>query len=183
MIIVEGPDGSGKTTLIEQLVEHTGLPVAPRVVSKDTEAMVDLKKWTEDNVWGGWQPTIFDRHRLISEPIYGPIFRDKDEPGFENLYWFSHMLGEFYRTGPVLIFCLPPLTEVMANVISDPDNRVIAPRTREVWGAYRNLAVTLFSVRLPGNTKLIHYDYTEDEQGVEVERIIHTVNRTIKERS
>ena len=41
MIIVEGPDGAGKTTVLQDLKTVFDLPVAPRVVSKETEAMVD----------------------------------------------------------------------------------------------------------------------------------------------
>ena len=68
MIIVEGPDGAGKTTLIRQLQERwPDLAVAPRVVSKDAEAMVDLQEWVNINLSDGPQYKIFDRHRLISE--------------------------------------------------------------------------------------------------------------------
>ncbi|MCA1807247.1 MAG: ATP-binding protein [Actinobacteria bacterium] len=53
MIVVEGPDGAGKTTLIRDLSALLNIPVAPRVVSQETKAMVDLRQWTEDNVSRG----------------------------------------------------------------------------------------------------------------------------------
>jgi hypothetical protein len=124
MIIVEGPDGSGKTTLINHLVEATGLPVAPRVVSKDAEAMVDLKKWTEDNVHQGFQKVIYDRHRLISEPIYGPIIRSQPEPGFDDVEWLHEAFYRLYRgVKPIIIYCLPPRSVVWENVMASDDNR------------------------------------------------------------
>lgn len=158
MIVVEGPDGAGKTTLIQTLRQKTGLDVAPRVVSKDAEAMVDLKKWTEDNVARGFQPTIFDRHRLISEPIYGPILRPKLEPGFSDLSWFYTMMRKFYKLEPVIIYCLPPLRQVWKNVQNDPDNKVVAQQQviTSIWGAYFNKAVTDLTA-----SRAYIYDYTD----------------------
>lgn len=160
MIVVEGPDGAGKTTLIEFLVEKLEFPVAPRVVSKDAEAMVDLKQWVEDNVRGGWQPVIFDRHRLISEPIYGPVLRAQLEDGFSNTGWFYSQLRAFYACNPTIIYCLPPLGRVWENVKNDPDNRVVADwRTIQIiWGSYFNKAMTEYSLK-PKATWL--YDYTD----------------------
>lgn len=160
MIIVEGPDGAGKTTLIKYLVEKLELPVAPRVVSKDAEAMVDLKKWVEDNVSGGWQPTIFDRHRLISEPIYGPILRPRLEEGFTDVGWFYEQLRRFYRANPTIIYCLPPFRQVWENVQDDPDNRVVAQQhtLQMIWSSYFNKAITEYALK-PKATWL--YDYTD----------------------
>jgi hypothetical protein len=162
MIVVEGPDGAGKTTLINQIKTATGLQVAPRVVSKDAEAMVDLKLWVELNVAQGWQPLIFDRHRLFSEPIYGPILRDKLEPGFSDLQWFGEMLATFYRCNPVIIYCLPPFDVVWANIQNDEDNRVVADfhTIKAIWGAYFNKAVT---DHVHGADVWMH-DYTKDPQ-------------------
>lgn len=145
MIIVEGPDGAGKTTLIAELVAETGLKVAPRVVSKDTEALTDLVKWTEENTRAGFQATIFDRHRLISEPIYGPVLRRELNPEFSDPEWFYHQLHQLYRCNPFIIYCLPPLSIVMDNVLSSEDNQIFHGNPRSVqaiWGAYLNKAMT-----------------------------------------
>lgn len=174
MIVVEGPDGAGKTTLIQMLRQKTGLDVAPRVVSKQAEAMTDLKKWTEDNVAKGWQPLIFDRHRLISEPIYGPTLRPKLEPGFDDVGWFYNQLYKFYAVQPVLIYCLPPLQQVWENVQHDPDNKVVASQDTitSIWGAYFNKAVTDLTA---GRAFL--YDYTFDNARVIEEFLINYINR------
>lgn len=163
MIIVEGPDGAGKTTLIKQLIEATGLPVAPRVVSKDAEAMVDLKRWTEENIKGGFQPLIFDRHRLISEPIYGPVLREKPEPGFDDVEWFHAMLAGLYLdVCPIIVYCLPPWPVVWANIMKSEDNRVFHGNPqgfRQIYQAYFNKAMTdqvLYSSSFT-------YDYTEPQ--------------------
>lgn len=163
MIIVEGPDGAGKTTLIDRLRDEFGLEVAPRVVSKDAEAMVDLQRWTEENVGRGFRPEIFDRHRLISEPIYGPLLRSTPEPGFDDRVWLINMMYNLYELEPLVIYCLPPFEVCWENVKDDPDNKVVAePRNYKLlWHAYLNKAVTDIAHR-PMNTFL--YDYTLGEE-------------------
>lgn len=177
MIIVEGPDGAGKTTLISELVEETGLQVAPRVVSKDTEAMTDLVKWTEENTRAGFQATIFDRHRLISEPIYGPILREQLTPEFTDPEWFYHQLSALYHCNPFIIYCLPPFQTVMENILSTEDNKFFHGNpyaVQAIWGAYLNKAMT----------ESVHRDRTfiyNYEDSIDVQQVLPFVTARIKE--
>lgn len=180
MIVVEGPDGAGKTTFIELLSKYIDLPVAPRVVSKDTEAMVDLREWVHDNVQKGWQEVIFDRHRLISEPIYGPTLRSEFEPGFSDLGWFYAMLEKFYSCKPVIVYCLPPFSTVWENVMSSDDNSIFHTNgraLRQIWSGYLNKACTDFALR----NHTIIYDYTSDDPMFYVKRIQHYINNRRKQ--
>lgn len=143
MLIVEGPDGAGKTTLIEAIQEHFGdIEVAPRVVSKETKALVDLEQWVDTNLDGGFQYKIFDRHRLISQPIYGPIM-GRTSHGFDKLSWLGPRLARLYReVKPIIIYCLPDKSTVMHNIVKDPSNEVIAPRISSIYDAYVAKAAT-----------------------------------------
>lgn len=136
MIIVEGPDGAGKTTLINRLSEYLKLPISPRVVSKQAEAMVDMKQWVDNNLAAGKQNMLFDRHRLISDPIYSTVLRRHNSPGFEDIHWMMPRVNALYRMKPAIVYCLPPLEVVMANVKDDPDNVVVAATIEQVYGAY-----------------------------------------------
>jgi len=158
VLIVEGPDGAGKTTLIKKLQAQFGLEVAPRVVSKDAEALVDLKHWVEDNVITAPHKLIFDRHRLISEPIYGPVLRGEQQPGFIDTHWMTAMLGQFYAGEPLIIYCLPPLETVKANIADDPDNMVVKDHIEGIYAAYTARAA-LDATLSPRSTVI--YDYTE----------------------
>lgn len=160
MIIVEGPDGAGKTTLIEQLKERYGLEVAPRVVTKGTEAMVDMKVWVEQNLAEGFQYRIFDRHRLISEYIYGPLLRKEQQPGFTDMTWSWIQLEKMYKhVNPLVIYCLPPLKVVKANVSGDPENAVVAEHIEAMYTAYVH-HISLDTIHRPHHTFL--WDYTTD---------------------
>lgn len=162
MVIVEGPDGAGKSTLIADLMERFKISTAPRVVSKDAEAMVDLKVWVEQNIAEGFQYKIFDRHRLISEYIYGPLLRKEQQPGFTDLAWSTVMLHRLYTTvEPIVIYCLPPLEVVRANVLRDPENKVVAEHIDAMYAAYVH-RIALDTVYRPFHT--VVYDYTTDGQ-------------------
>jgi adenylate kinase family enzyme len=136
MLIVEGPDGSGKTTLIRRLMEDLRWPVAPRVVSQETQKMVDLKEWTEINLTQGLVPTIFDRHRIISEPIYGPIIRRSLEEGFDSLVWTTAVFNQFDALDPFVIWCLPPRWIVEQNVWEDENNVVVKDDIGTIYDLY-----------------------------------------------
>lgn len=137
MIIVEGPDGGGKTSLARQLSAYMGLPIAPRVVSKEATAMTNLKVWTEQNVAKGFQHTIFDRHRLISQPIYGPILKpDSPSEGFMDYNWVGRMMELFYDARPLIVFTMPRLETVMANIENDPDNTVVKDHIKAIYQGY-----------------------------------------------
>lgn len=156
MLIVEGPDGGGKTTLIRQLQEAFDIPVAPRVVTKDTKAMLNLRTWVDDNLDKGFQNMIFDRYRLISETIYGPILRDKAQPGFDDLVWITPRMKRLYELRPTIIYCIPPLETVIKNITSDPDNKVVASKIEAIYSAYVARAALDYTFS-PGIVKIWNY--------------------------
>lgn len=136
MIILEGPDGAGKTTLANALARSLDLPIADKVVNSQTEALVDLRAWVEENVNAGFQATIFDRHRLISGPIYNAVKRRSSE-GFSDLTWMNFMTRLFYRANPMVIYCLPKFSTVMTNVMAGvEDNSAVAQEIGEIYDLY-----------------------------------------------
>lgn len=179
MIIVEGPDGAGKSTLIKRMADALDLPIAPRVVSKTAEALVDLKVWVEENLNQGFQPMIYDRHRLISEPIYGPILRKEQERGFSDFNWLQRQLdGLYYHVQPFIIYCLPPLTTVKANLRDDFDNVVVAGHIDQIYSAYIARAALDYTL---AQLNIVAYDYTADGNGSVAQTIIDQIQERIKD--
>jgi hypothetical protein len=137
VIIVEGPDGSGKSTLVERLAREIRLPVASKVVASDTQPIVNIRDWTESNVHKGFQPVIFDRHRLISEPIYGPAMRRRQDAEFYDLTWLADMMWHFYNAKPIIIYCMPDILTVRENVLRDEtDNQAVRDHIVAIYAGY-----------------------------------------------
>jgi hypothetical protein len=171
MLIVEGPDGAGKTTLIKRLEPQLRWPVAERVVSKDAEAQVDLKAWVEENL-ETLKPKqlIYDRHRMISEPIYGPILRGILEPGFNDRAWYSYYKQRFEACHPFVIWCMPPLGLVRANVERDPDNKVVSDRITEIYWLYHLKIAEWYAIGGYGYV----WNYTVYNDSMDLLRQIHS---------
>jgi len=137
MIVVEGPDGAGKTTLIKRLMgDFPHLELAAKVVDSDTRPMTNLRDWVNDNLAGGFKPAIFDRHRLISEPIYSSVMPREPDADFWDPEWLIPALQVFRQIKPVVIFCLPPWSSVYLNTAHDPNNEVVVPYMHKIYNAY-----------------------------------------------
>lgn len=161
MIIVEGPDGAGKTTLIKQLQKEFELEVAPRVVSKDTNDLVDLQQWVDQNLREGFQYKLFDRHRLISEFCYGPTLRPTQRPGFTDRAWVWNSLRLMYNeVQPMIIYCLPKLEVIKANLDGDQDNTAVVDHIEQIYAAYLERSA-LDQLLLGG--RVVIWDYTLDD--------------------
>lgn len=156
MLIVEGPDGAGKSTLLNEFATELGVEPMPRVVSKDTEALTDLRQWVDDDLARGFGLRLYDRHRMVSEPIYGPIMRDHQEPGFNDLYWMVPRMQRFYEIRPIIIYCLPPLATVQDNLADDEDNSSVVNHIRAIYSAY----VSRIAIDTMINPNIFVWDYT-----------------------
>lgn len=100
IIILEGPDGSGKTTLANKLAEQTGYDVVHMSMPKSEEEKVKMfsmyKQALEesDNV-------IFDRC-WYSEMAYGPVMRGASYISHNNMYELENILA---KKGAIVIYC------------------------------------------------------------------------------
>lgn len=112
-VIIEGPDGAGKSTLIERLVDVNGPlvrslvgahlymplrvqagegpPKYPREINERTLRYLDMKH------------TIFDRHPCVSQPIYGEMRKLTFAGAVEEILPSS--LLHFYEQDNLFIYC------------------------------------------------------------------------------
>jgi len=93
MIVLEGPDASGKSTLAEKMAKHMRLPLITN--TKPTSAE-ELNARCERYL--GIRHAVFDRHPAVSENIYGPVLRGKS-------ILLPSLTDEFYRRRPILVYC------------------------------------------------------------------------------
>ena len=119
MLIVEGPDGAGKTTLIAQLEADWGLTREPRAVSKDAKSLVPIDDYIETELEKGFGFRLYDRFALISSPQYMALPNRTFAGRMTDVDWLSQMHHKFKKIDPVVILCLPPLQTVLRNTQVD----------------------------------------------------------------
>ena len=111
IIVVEGPDNAGKTTLVNWLASVTGMAVqhsggpgkSPEEISNRCHRLLEM-----DNV-------IFDRFPLISDRVYAPILRGVDNFTPESLAEISRRLRQ---RRSLIIYCRPK-RDVLLHGIQD----------------------------------------------------------------
>lgn len=175
-IIVEGPDGAGKTTFIKTLRQYLGdftvdgePPLHPRfshsLRGPDLGNLANLV--TDDTYRMPRTPRmVYDRHPLISEYIYGPLCRGGVPDVFRVNSWRTNMT-EIVAASAVVVLCLPPVANVMKAVLQPGDGQMpgVIDNIGKIWHAYDRLT-------WPG--VMLHYDYTAHPLSV-----IHTAIRRL----
>jgi hypothetical protein len=162
-IVVEGMDGSGKDTLIAELMKlyplkgrhmrthprfctSIGGPVArgdelAALVSDDALRMPDNGL------------TVYNRHPIISEPIYC-VLRDGPQGVWASTAWvdsWKRFLGRYCA----VVLCQPPLEHVRANLLRDENGQMsgVIDNMDSLYEKYAEL-------HWPG--PIIRYNYTKD---------------------
>lgn len=126
-IIVEGPDGAGKTTLITGLSSWLQMPVHEKASDSKTGPVDSLFKWVDNDMAVLRTPAkksfIYDRHPAISEPIYGHEVRGHTQYPFANEPSLRGLRAVMYDTC-LVVWCLPDLATVSANVQASLSNQM-----------------------------------------------------------
>lgn len=162
-IIVEGMDGSGKDTLIEAMSKHPNfknLPVHERASTSIGGPVDQLALWVERDAQAMLntraKPHIYNRHPLISEPIYAPFRSNRPlSPGFEKEGWL-----EGYRrivgSQAVLVICQPPY-HIVRNTLT-----MQGPDAHMPGVFYNALDIYMCYARLVWPGRTVRYNYTAD---------------------
>jgi hypothetical protein len=106
MIVIEGPDGAGKSTLGSQLFERkkiVKLLPSPRLIVKGRTDMLFSESQKYLRMWGPNNWVAVDRF-LFSEMVYGPILRKTSI--FERGQYLM-LLADLMSLNSPLIFCIP----------------------------------------------------------------------------
>ena len=100
IIIIEGPDGSGKTTLANQLSKQTGYKIIHRTQPKTEEEKAIMMDEYLQTIRAG-KNMIFDRC-WYSEMVYGPVMRDTSVISYPQMYDLERRL---IKAGALIIYC------------------------------------------------------------------------------
>lgn len=165
-IIVEGPDGSGKTQLAERLCIEFDLDYRrppPEALSSTTGPADWLPEW-----WNGQLALppaalaegVYDRCFYISDPIYQQA--QPDRPLLVDGPALARGIGHVWTIEPYIIFCLPPFEVQLANVkqelramLEGVTDKQLEKINNAYWAYY-----ALWSQALGG--EVMSYDYTKE---------------------
>lgn len=125
MIVIEGPDGAGKTELATRLSAELEIPVEPKAVNGDAQTITDMGAWVENALSQGFGRRLYDRFSLISELVYAPSMGRPWKPPHHLRSWLVNQLARFYAIQPVIIYCMPQFHTCLKNVKADETNRVV----------------------------------------------------------
>lgn len=155
MIIVEGCDNAGKTTLVHTLSDEFKLLTIlnrrrPRTLQQSWDYLTRIMPAAS------LLPTVMDRFMAVSEPVYGPICRN------EKLYSPADQRGQFnfvqecLGVKPLLIYCRPPKSAIL-NFGDRPQMNGVIENAELLVDAYDDM-VEWIREELP--VQVIHYNWT-----------------------
>lgn len=165
IVILEGPDACGKSTLARRLLKGTGLPTAliqrsgPPGPQEHLRAMID---WIEINSRLPYLNLLLDRHPLISELVYAPLLRNETVPWGE-----SQVVEIFEAVHPLIIYCRPPLSVIRACLNNERQLPGVEDRLPKIARAYDSLMDDLADSGL----EVAWHDWTRDSES----RLLSTV--------
>lgn len=177
IIIVEGMDGTGKTTLVQQLAHR--LEIQPRklvgslgpgddyrlvLVNRTRSEITELETASAK---GESIKRLYDRFPIISEAVYGSTLRGHN--CFGGLYY--PFRSRLLALKTVIIYCRPDREVIRANVQQGPQMDGVLEHFGELLHAYDKLFVEL--MESPVNSYITVFDYTRDEVG----ELIHNIRR------
>lgn len=120
MIIVEGMDNSGKSTLIANIADRFELRVIKRSGPPSAAVTVAVSHREAEQAFIletlsflVLNPQmIYDRFPIISEGIYGPVLRNKNVFEREGTGW-ENWLDRLVQCNPLIIYCRPPEEKIL----------------------------------------------------------------------
>lgn len=158
MIIVEGPDGAGKTTLIEQIEADWAMSREPRAVSSAAESIVPIGKYIDEELRKGFGWRLYDRFALISSPMYMMLPNRTFREEMLDFTWLQAQYVKFAKIEPAIIYCLPPFETVLANVqAEDNSGGKVQPEIEQIYLNYHAFAARVYS------SSSMVYDYTNPD--------------------
>lgn len=159
ILIVEGVDGSGKTTLIRNLRKQSNTYFWVASSSRRPQTLPDLQDAMH---WIGQAaflrlPVICDRFPIISETVYGPILRGTnllDQLGRRDQSNATNLLSEVDR----VIYCRPSKETIQANLAQNPQMEGVQKNLASLLQRYDDVINSLRD----DNIYVRQYDYTRN---------------------
>lgn len=162
MIIIEGPDNCGKTTLFNQLIKyvngldslgHSNGP--PKSEQEFYSRLFRILSRAKKN-------SIIDRFPVYSEGVYGGVLKGRDY-NIPSIYLnlFDNLLSTVYE--PLIILCILPLEDIKSTFNEREQLDGVRENLNEIYKQYHNL--------FRYHKNVVYYDYTVDSLDVVMDKV------------
>jgi hypothetical protein len=158
-IFVEGPDGSGKSHLVQRLQNDLERPAIltggpPKNAGQMRTRFNWVKALCQDH-----NGLIFDRAPMICEIVYPALV------GRLNYFSRKECVDELIATNPIVVYCRRPLADMRESISQSPKGHKSSEHLRQVLDSYPDLVNRYHVVmdRLEAiGVPVIRYDFERD---------------------
>lgn len=135
IIIIEGPDGAGKTTLANKIQKQTGYMLLHRSQPKTEEEKAKMMDEYLSVLRSG-KNCIMDRC-WYSEMVYGPVMRDAAYISYPQMYELEKQLA---RVGGLIIHCTGPMQTLWKRCLTRGEDYIVDKETfTKIYKGYDTL--------------------------------------------
>lgn len=170
MIIVEGPDGAGKSTLVERLKNRYDLRIGERgTTDRDllyTVTVSDTMGALAHAALGKWPVRVWDR-LYYSDFVYAPLSVTPRQVAFNSSHQ-SHIDALVEAMRVPIIVCLPEFEVVLANTQDTHQMAGVKKNLLAIWNSYDDMTYARGTLK-PFPDHRIVYDYTDPLSHTDVE--------------
>lgn len=163
MIIVEGPDGAGKSTLVKSLCQMYGLTVGERgTKNRDllyTVTVPDTMRALSCAVHGNEASLVWDR-LYYSDFVYAPLQR---RPVAFSAVQQAHIDAVIEAIRCPIIVCLPPFEVAAMNSAKVHQMTGVEENFETIYNHYRDMCYRVGDASKPFPDHRVVYDYTDDD--------------------
>lgn len=158
-IVVEGMDGSGKTTLVNQLYEYLGpsrvevVPGYNRITGPKSPMRV---WWMEQLSINPFNKTVLHDRFFYPELVYGPVLRGRIDAEPSTIDY----VRSFLREHALLIYCRPPVEVIRNGSNAEPQMKGVHEKFPHLLYEYD----LVMSEEVPHmRERFVKYDWTQDD--------------------